>query len=178
MKHYYYFVRNLNGFSSDDVVYKVAVGSSMREHVKFELVNQYAKDCGMYFRLVSVESDCAISQLAKNLFTGTLFSEMHLRRANISIAQLYEMIIDDSFVFFESSLTESSSKIQLLNLISPSFRYQNSHPHCDTTCQPYRRKYLSHGKGSLNTQVLIGFCLILVLFMLSGYLEGIERCTY
>lgn len=178
MKHYYYFVRNLNGFSSGDVVYKVAVGSSMREHVKFELVNQYARDCGMYFRLVSVESDCAIGQLAKNLFAGTLFPEMHLRRANISIAQLYEMIIDDSFVYFESSLTETRSKIRLLNLISPSFLFQNSHPHCITTCQPYRRKYLSHAEGSENTRALIGFCLILVLFMLSGYLEGLERCTF
>ena len=46
-----------------------------------------------------------------------------------------------------------------------------------TTCQPYRRKYLSPEKGSDITHALIGFCLILVLFIISGYLEGLERWT-
>lgn len=178
MKRYYYFVRNLNGFGSDDVVYKVAVGSSMREHAKIILVSEFARDCGMYFQPVSDVSDRAISSLANSLFKGTSFALMYLRRANISISDLYQMIVDDSFTTFEKNLAEPTAKLRLLSLLSPSFFFINQPIKCITTCQPSRSKYLSHAKGSENTLVLISVCLILGLFMLAGYLEGLERCTF
>lgn len=178
MKRYYYFVRNLNGFCSDDVVYKVAVGSSMREHAKMVLVSEFAKDCGMYFQPVSDVSDRAINSLANSLFKGTSFALMYLRRANVSISELYQMIVDDSFTTFEKSLCEPANKTRLLSLLSPSFFFINQPTNCDTTCQPRRRKYLSHAEGSRNTSVAIAVGLILGLFMLAGYLEGLERATY
>ena len=178
MKRYYYFVRNLNGFGSDDVVYKVAVGSSMREHAKVVLVSEFARDCGMYFQPVSDKSDRAISSLANSLFKGTSFALMFLRRANISISDLYQMIVDDSFTTFEKNLAESTAKLRLLSLLSPSFFFINQPSKRITTCQPSRSKYLSHEKGSETTHVLISVWLILGLFMLAGYLEGLERCTF
>lgn len=178
MKRYYYFVRNLNGFGSDDVVYKVAVGSSMREHAKMVLVSEFAKDCGMYFQPVSDVSDRAIDSLANSLFKGTSFALMYLRRANVSISDLYQMIVDDSFTTFEKTLCEPATKFRLLSLLSPSFFFFNQPSVCNTSCQPRRRKYLSLAEGSENTRVFIGVCLILVLFMLAGYLEGLERWTY
>lgn len=178
MKRYYYFVRNLNGFGSDDVVYKVAVGSSMREHAKMVLVSEFARDCGMYFQPLSDVSDRAINSLANSLFKGTSFALMYLRRANISISDLYQMIVDDSFIAFEKNLAEPTTKLRLLSILSPSFFFINQPSKCITSCQPSRSKYLSHAKGSENTHVLISVCLILVLFMLAGYLEGLERWTY
>lgn len=178
MKRYYYFVRNLNGFCPNDVVYKVAVGSSMREHAKMVLVSEFAKDCGIYFQPVSDVSDRAISSLANSLFKGTSFALMYLRRANVSISELYQMIVDDSFVTFERNLTEPTTKFRLLSLLSPSFFFINQPSKCITSCQPSRSKYLSHAKGSENTQVLISVWLILGLFLLAGYLEGLERWTY
>lgn len=178
MKRYYYFVRNLNGFGSDDVVYKVAVGSSMREHAKMVLVSEFARDCGMYFQPVSDMSDRAINSLANSLFKGTSFALMYLLRANISISDLYQMIVDDSFTTFEKNLAEPTAKLRLLSLLSPSFFFINQPIKCITTCQPSRSKYLSHAKESENTLVLISVCLILGLFMLAGYLEGLERCTF
>ena len=178
MKRYYYFVRNLNGFGSDDVVYKVAVGSSMREHAKMILVSEFARDCGMYFQPVSDKSDRAISSLANSLFKGTSFALMYLRRANVSISDLYQMIVDDSFITFERNLTEPKTKFRLLSLLSPSFFFINQPSKCITSCQPSRSKYLSPAEGSENTHVLISVWLILGLFMLAGYLEGLERWTY
>ena len=178
MKRYYYFVRNLNGFGSDDVVYKVAVGSSMREHAKMILVTEFARDCGMYFQPVSDKSDRAISSLANSLFKGTSFALMYLRRANVSISDLYQMIVDDSFITFERNLTEPKTKFRLLSLLSPSFFFINQPSKCITSCQPSRSKYLSPAEGSENTHVLISVWLILGLFLLAGYLEGLERWTY
>lgn len=178
MKRYYYFVRNLNGFGSNDVIYKVAIGTSMREHAKMILVSEFARDCGMYFQPVSYNSDRAISSLANSLFKGTSFALMYLRRANISISDLYQMIVDDSFTTFEKNLAEPAAKLRLLSLLSPSFFFINQPIKCITSCQPSRSKYLSHAKGSEITHVLISVCLILVLFMLAGYLEGLERWTF
>lgn len=178
MKRYYYFVRSLNGFCPDDVVYKVAVGTSMREHAKMVLVSEFARDCGMYFQPVSDTSDRAINSLANSLFTGTSFALMYLRRANISISDLYRMIVNDSFLAFEKNLAEPAAKFRLLSLLSPSFFSINQTSKCNTTCQPSRSKYLSHAEGSENIRVLIGVCLILGLFILAGYLEGLERCTF
>ena len=178
MKRYYYFVRNLNGFGSNDVVYKVAVGTSMREHAKMILISEFARDCGMYFQPVSDKSDRAINSLANSLFKGTSFALMYLRRANISISDLYQMIVDDSFTTFEKKLAKPTAKLRLLSLLSPSFFFINQPIKCITSCQPSRSKYLSHAKGSENTHVLISVCLILVLFILAGYLEGLERWTF
>lgn len=178
MKRYYYFVRNLNGFSPDDVVYKVAVGSSMREHTKMVLVSEFAKDCGMYFQPVSDVSDRAIDSLANSLFKGTSFALMYLRRADVSISELYQMILDDSFIAFEQTLCEPATKFRLLSLLSPSFFFINQRSNCNTSCQPSKSKYLSLAEGAENTRVLIGVWLILGLFLLAGYLEGLERWTY
>lgn len=178
MKRFYYFVRNLHGFGVNDVVYKVGVGSSLRECAQVELIRQFAADCGCYFRLVSDESDLAIDHLAKSLFPDSKFALLHLRRANLSVAELYRLIVEDSFGTFERDLHESGSKFQLLSILSPSFFYHNHKSNCITSCQPNRRKYLSHAKGSENTQVAFAVGVIIVLFLISGYLEGLERWIY
>lgn len=178
MKSYYYFVRNLNGFNSDDVVYKVAVGVSFKDVAKMSLVQEYAKDCGMYFEIVSNKSDAAIGQLAKSLFAGSSFPEMYLRTAVVSIHELYKMILDDSFITFEKNLGFPRQQAQLLSHFSPSFKLRNSPSSCITFCPSLRRKYLSQRESTDFTRACIGFGLILGLFLLSAYLEGIERVTY
>lgn len=178
MKSYFYFVRNLNGFSSDDVVYKVAVGTSFKDVAKMSLVREFASDCGMYFERVSAKSDASISLLAKSLFTGSSYPEIYLRTAVVSVHELYRMILDDSFLSFEKNLAFPKAHAQILSHFSPSFKLRNSPSSCITKCPTLRRKYLSLTEGDQITRACIGFGLILGLFLLSGYLEGIERLTY
>ncbi len=178
MKSYFYFVRNLNGFKSDDVVYKVAVGVSFKDVAKMSLVQEFAKDCGMYFERVSNTSDASITLLAKSLFPGSSYPEVYLRTAVVSIHQLYKMILDDSFLSFEKNLAFPKAHVQMLSHFSPSFKLRNSTSSSITICPSLRRKYLSQSEGAQFTRACIGFGLILGLFLLSGYLEGIERLTY
>lgn len=178
MKRNYWFVRQMHQFGVDDVVYKVAVGSSMREHAKLELVKQYCKDCGMFFSLVDDDSDKAIELLANSLFPNSSFSTLYLRRANVSISQLYDMIVDDSFKEFEDAITFTHAHALLLSILSPSSYYAQAHNQCNTTCQPYRRKYLSQTDRAEIQGVLLKCGLILALFLLSGWLEHLEALTF
>lgn len=178
MKRHYWFVRQMHQFGVDDVVYKVAVGSSMREHAKLELVKQYCKDCGMYFHLVGDDSDRAIELLANSLFPDSSFSMLYLRRANVSISELYDMIVDDSFKGYEDTLTFTHAHALLLSILSPSSYYAQAHNQCNTTCQPYRRKYLSQTDRAEIQGVLLKCGLILALFLLSGWLEHQEALTF
>lgn len=178
MKRHYWFVRQMHQFGVDDVVYKVSVGSSMREHAKLELVKQYCKDCGMFFSLVDDDSDKAIELLANSLFPNSSFSMLYLRRANVSISQLYDMIVDDSFKVYEDALTFTHAHALLLSILSPTSYYNQAHNQCNTTCQPYQRHYLSHIDRTEVKDVLLKCGLILGLFLLSGWLEHLEALTY
>lgn len=178
MKRNYWFVRQMHQFGVDDVVYKVAVGSSMRECAKLELVKQYCKDCGMYLHVVDDDSDKAIELLANSLFPDSSFSMLYIRRANVSISELYVMIVDDSFKVFEDALTFTHAHALLLSILSPSSYYAQAHNQCNTICQPYRRQYLSHTDSTEIQGVLIKCGLILGLFLLSGWLEHQEALTF
>lgn len=178
MKTKYYFVRNINGFTTEDVVYTVFIGTSRRELSKLELIKCYAHDCGMYFKPVDQDSRQTIMNLANSLFKGAALPMMYLRTTAVSAGELYDMIINDSFVKFESELCCTRPWFFLMGLLDPhSSFYRPAISYCNTTC-PTKRKYLSHKsqEGIIDTLIKIG--LILAAFLCSGYLEGIEKYAY
>ena len=104
----------------------------MRENAKLALVQEYVKDCGMYLKVVDDTSDKTISMLANSLFGGSSFSTLYLRRANVSISQLYDLIVDDSFVRFEATISFSKTHALLLSLVSPSSHWYQTQSNCNT----------------------------------------------
>ena len=174
MKSNYYFVLDLNKFSPQIVVYTVSVGSSHREQVKFALVREYCENCGMYFHPVSVTSDKAIDNLAERLFPGSLLPRLGLRRAKVTISQIYSMIIDDSFGAYENSLTESPSKLHVLNVLDPVFHFQNSKPKSNTFLPSVQRKNLKSAERESIGQAIIGFWLILVIYVIASMICSTE----
>lgn len=178
MKHRYIFIRNLNGFTVDDVIYHVWIGDSSRELTKLELIRCYCEDSGVYFKLYDETVSQSIWNLASSLFKGTSMPTLYLRTAHVSASQLFDLIVDNSFVSFENNLTVSRAWSFLNSLLSPSFYYSNHLSSCNTSCPQSRRKYLSPGHGSEILSVAIKVGLILGLFLTSGYLEHMERCLY
>lgn len=174
MKHYFYFVRDFYKCSPQSVVYTVSVGDGKRDQVKHELVRQYASDCGFYYKKVDCVSDIAIDNLANRLFSGCLWPRLRLRRAKIGISDLYSMIIDDTFDTFESHLSSTKAHFHILNALDISFRLQNNKINSNTLLPSVRRKNLKSSERDSRGQAIIGFCLILVLYVVASLICSTE----
>lgn len=178
MKRKYLFVRQVNHFTMDDVVYHVWVGNSQRELTQLALVQCYCKDCGFFLQPWSDRTAKSVQYLANGLFPGTSASLFLLKRDNVTISELYQMILDDSFTAYEKKLARPKGWSTILCLFDPSLQRYQTQSKCNTSCLPFLRKYLSDGMEDGLFKAAIAFCLILALFLTSGYLEGIERLWY
>ena len=174
MKKNYLFARNLGKFSREDVLYIVSVGSSQREQVKLSLVQEYCKDCGIYFQPVSDRTDKVIANLASSLFSGCLWPSLMVFKATVSINQLYKMIVDDSFIAFEMTLHHQRHFFHLMRHIDPHFQHHFPVSQSNTLLPPKRRKNLKSTERESIGQAIIGFCLILLTFVVAGYICGTE----
>lgn len=172
MVNYWYFVRDIGSASTDSVIYQVKVGRSEREQIKFDLVRQYCRDCGLYFRKVSDTSDRAIRNLEKRLFPGTRFLISPLRRATVSISELYSLIIHDSFASYEDNLCENKATFIIKNLISPSFYAKNHQKKIIPSLPTHPRKYLKWRHEDDYYSFLIGSAMVVISFLVAAFLEG------
>lgn len=172
MVSYYYFVRDMGRASRKSVIYRVKVGTSDREQVKYALVREFCRDCGHYFRIVSDCSDQAIRNLEKRLFPGYRFMVRPLARVTVSISQLYQLIIDDSFVRFEKQLTEKKGFYRFHSIIDPIFHANQSKKKNQSILPTPSRKYLKSGHAAGLDSFLIGSAIVAIIFLLAGFLEG------
>lgn len=172
MKHYYYFVRDLAKATPDSFVYHVSVGSSDREFTKLCLVQEYCKDCGLYFHRVDDVSDTAIRNLEKRLFPGTKLFISPMKRASVSISDLYDMIVEDSFTLFEKSYTEKRGFFRFKCLLDNEFYAKQNKKKNPRTLPCPSRKYLKSGSDADWNSFLIGSALNLILFLMAAWLEG------
>lgn len=148
MKHKYCFLRNHGKFRPDDFIYTVWVGSSVREQTLFTLVDEYCKDCGLYFKLWSSQVDSTLRKAKAQFRMDDNVIAHPFRTASVTISELYEMIIDDSFVKFEESQQPNQFQLWLMFRNNP--RYLQSHRKSNVihhAC-PEESQYLSRGKMS------------------------------
>lgn len=157
----------------DDVIYQVWVGSSLREQTKLTLVEEYCKDCGLYFKQWSPLVDSALNQ-AKSQFrkSGNVISNP-FRSVSVSISELYRMIIDDSFVTFESKIV--MSRFEKWMRFNNTLDYYSTHHNlkCNTSCHPSRRLYLSLDKVSESSKAalcVLGVILLCAADILVSYI--------
>lgn len=178
MKKNYCYLRRTTGISANDVVYKVPIGTSVREMRKKALIETYAEDVGTYFKIWDDDCDKALEFAEKIVFGKVHRFFGGFRIQVVSIDRLYRMIIDDSFDEFEKSITPSQNQIHLLQSLSilPPDSFNSEVSRQD--CQSVSRKNLSHDKRreALSAAILSG--LVLALFLIVGYLENVERCLW
>ena len=173
MKSKYCFLRSRGNLSPGDVVYQVWVGSYLREFTKLKLVQEYCKDCGLYFEKWSPEVDSRLEREKSRFCSdGRQFTSPFLS-ASITIDKLYAMILDDSFDSFEKSLNLTPFEkwcryrqtIQYYQSINKSNVLHHAYPHV--------RKNLSLRNGNEVYKAVCGFVGILVLIALDIIMSNI-----
>lgn len=178
MKSKYCFLRSSGLNSPEDFVYVVWVGSSLRELTIKTLVEEYAKDTGLYFRkwdeIVNSDIDKARSRFKVD---GNALG-FWFRTISISIKELSNLIVDDSFDALEKQYTMSQSEkwctfrntMEYYGTINNSLVSQN--------VRPSLRKYLSLAKKSSRGQVLACFVGMVFIFLLDALVSAVGNCYF
>lgn len=172
MKRYYYFVRRMVGFSVQDIIYKVSVGSSNREQMKHELVKCFAADCGIYYQPVSDTSDAAVEHLVKSICCSFSISQSPVRMIELNICDLYRVIMDDSFDLFENSLPRPRGYNLFRRKIDPVFYFKSQKSKSSPKLPSSQRKYLKSVQEESMNSFLINSVIIIIIFLVAGYFEG------
>lgn len=175
MKSYYYFVRTVGHFQADDVVYKVAVGTSDREQAKHALLKEFCRDSGFYYEKVSDSSDKAVDLLAEGVFHRGPVSRVLLRFATISVSELYKMAVDDSFARYEAKMACLPAYFHILGCFGVILKNPAGSLREKANKPSRQRKNLNHKKMMSPKEAVCVFGLILIIFLVAGFLEGMER---
>lgn len=171
MKHKYCFLRNHGSFKPDDVIYVVMVGSSVRESAKFTLVDEYCKDCGLYFHRWSSQVDSAISQAKRQYRSDGNVIAHPFRTAVVSISELYRMIVDDSFDAYESTLVMTKFQLWMLFHHNPQYLQSSHRNDVIHNAYPDRRNNLSSDKWTESQRAAFMMAAFVLLLLLDGIMS-------
>ena len=159
-------------------MYVVWVGSSLRELAIKSLVEEYARDCGLYFKRWSPQVDSDIDKASSRYLTDANGLGFAFRSISISIQELSNLIVDDSFDAMKKAYTMSQSEkwcrfrnsIENVSALNHSFVIQNA--------SPSPRKYLSLAKKSQRVRVVACFIGIVILFALDALVSHIGNSFF
>lgn len=178
MKSKYCFLRSSGLSSPDDFIYVVWVGSSLRELAIKSLVEEYAKDAGLYFKKWSLLVDSDIDKARSRFKADANGLGFAFRSISISIQELSNLIVDDSFGALEKAYTMSQSEkwcrfrntIDYVSSINHSFVIRNA--------SPSPRKYLSLAKKSQRVRVVVCFVGIMIIFALDALVSHLGNSFF
>lgn len=159
-------------------MYVVWVGSSLRELAIKSLVEEYAKDCGLYFKRWSPQVDSDIDKAGSKYRSDANGLGFAFRSISISIQELSNLIVDDSFDAMEKAYTMSQSEkwcrfrntIEYVSALNRSIVIQYA--------SPSPRKYLSLAKKCQRVRVVACFIGIVILFALDALVSHIGNSFF
>lgn len=143
MKSGYYFVRHSGGLFVGITIYRIWVGSSLKDGAKKKLVELFCKENDLPFVKWTAEVDSLICQFKDKFKVDGCALASPYRTASISIGQLYRLIIDDGFNKFEAENYSTPFEIYLNHRNDPDFVARENRKNRDTSCQPPHAKNLS-----------------------------------
>lgn len=173
MKSKYCFLRSSGLTSPEDFIYVVWVGSSLRESAIKTLVEEYAKDEGLYFKKWSRDVDSDIDKVRSRFKTDANGLGFAFRTISVTIKQLSNLIVDDSFGALEKAYTMSQSEKWCRFHNSIEYVASINHSNVLQNASPSLRQYLSLAKKSERVRAVacfIGMMMILALDALVSHI--------
>lgn len=175
MVKYYCFFKDCGRFSPDSIVFKVKVGTTHRDQVKRSLLENYAQDCGYYFRPWDDLTQSELILRSNGSWHGSNVVDVLYSTVVVSVAELYKSIIDGTLDQYKPDSVYNRNRFRLLSILCPAFLSPKSSSHCNTSRQPNQRKNLSPEGEWVLFNAAFGMLACVVLFLLGALLEGLER---
>lgn len=175
MVKYYCFFKECERFSPGSLVFKVKVGISQRDQVKRSLLENYAQDCGYYFRPWDDVTHSELILRCGGYSQGSSGVDVLYSTVVISVAGLYKSIIDGTLDYIKPDSVYNRNRFRLLSILCPAFLSSKSSSNCNTSRQPYQRKNLSPQGEWVLFNAAFGMLACFILFIIGAILEGLER---
>ena len=173
MKSKYCFLRSSGLNGPEDFIYVVWVGSSLRELAIKSLVEEYARDAGLYFKRWSLMVDSDIDKAKSRFKTDANGLGFSFRTISVTIKELSNLIVDDSFGALEKAYTMSESEKWCRFHNSIEYAAAVNHSNVIQNASPSLRQYLSLAKKSQRVQAVacfVGMMMIIALDALVSHL--------
>ena len=175
MVKYYCFFKDYGQFSPNSIVFKVKMGTTHRDQVKRSLLENFAQDCGYYFRPWDDVTHSELILRCGGSMQGSRGVNVLYSTVVISVAGLYKSIIDGTLDYIKPDSVYSRNRFRLLSILCPAFLSSKSSSDCNTSRQPYQRKNLSPEGEWVLFNAAFGILACVVIFLLGALLEGLER---
>lgn len=175
MKKKYCFLRDAEKLQPDSVVFCLFIGSSRRDQVKKTLLECFANDIGAFFRQWDEDTDFYLESLAKNLRPQSKVPLLWVKKKYCSISDFYRTLQDKNIEIIEREVFESANRFIPFIHLDLQFYRNHIKKQVIHRAPSERRKYLSHDKGSELSRVCLSFLLIIGLFLVAAWIEGVER---
>lgn len=143
MRRKYCLIRCDGDLNVSSVVYVVWVGSSLRDACLLPLVEEFCKDCGWYFKRWSATVDVTLEMRTKMSRIDGNRTAPPYRMQSVSLAAIYQTIIDDSWVSLERSFIMSPQEKFMRFRNDPHYLMAMNNSKRITPCSPSKSKYLS-----------------------------------
>lgn len=174
MVKYYCFFKDCGQFCPDSIVFKVKVGSTHRDQVKRSLLENFAQDCGYYFRPWDDITQSELILRSSGSWQGSSGVDVLYSTVVVSVSGLYKSIIDGTLDQIKPNSNYIHNQFRLLSILCPAFLSSKSSSNCNTSRQPYQRKNLSPESEWVLFNAAFGMLACVVLFLLGAILEGLE----
>lgn len=175
MVKYYCFFKDCGQFSPNSIVFKVKVGSAHRDQVKRSLLENFAQDCGYYFRPWDDITQSELILRSSGSWQGSSGVDVLYSTVVISVAGLYKSIIDGTLDYIKPDSGYNRNRFRLLSILCPAFLSSKSSSNCNTSRQPQIRKNLDPRGEWVLFNAAFGMLACIILFLIGALLEGLER---
>lgn len=165
MKSYYLFVPDGDNLTVNSVVVWFFAGSSRREQTRLKLMETYANDVGAFLRKRDEDTDFWLISHAKSLFPDSNCPLLHLSSAQMSVIDLYRMVIDGSLDIYVRNKERQKNYFQTLSILDANFIRSHTKKTVIHRVPNSRRNYLSHSVDSLIQGTAIVAALMVIGFL-------------
>lgn len=174
MKRYYCFFLEKGEFSPETKVFKVAVGSGTRDLCHAKLVENYAADLGFFFRPWDDVTEHELILRSKRYVSDCGRVGISYQIITLTMSNFYRHLIDDDLLNVPQSPTFIHNLHKLYSAVSPKFFAAQNRFLKYYFAPTFSRKHLSDKVRTENRNSLILLALLFALFLLQGWLDGLE----